>query len=85
MDFKKRRDFTPKKEDSTLSKRRKSKSINKELFPGKFICLFVSLEAVARRCSVKKVLLEISENSQENTCATVLFSIKLQATGLQLY
>ena len=25
-------------------------------------------EAVAQRCSVKKVFLEISENSQENTC-----------------
>ena len=32
MDFKKRKGFTPKKEDSTFSKRRKSKSINKELF-----------------------------------------------------
>ena len=42
MDFKKRKDFTPKKEDSTFSKRRKSKSINKGLFPGKFVCLFVS-------------------------------------------
>ena len=43
MDFKKRKYFTPKKEDSTFSKRRKSKSINKELFPGKFVCFFVSL------------------------------------------
>ena len=85
MDFKKRKDLTPKKEDSTFSKRRKSKSINKELFPGKFVCFFVSLEAVARRCSVKKVFLEISKNSQENTCARVSFSIRLQATGLQLY
>ena len=29
--------------------------------------------AVARRCSVKKVSLEISQNSQENTCARVSF------------
>ena len=36
-------------------------------------------EAVARRCSVKKVFLEISQNSQENTCARVPFLIKLQA------
>ena len=35
-------------------------------------------EAVARRCSVKKVLLEISQNPQENTCVTVSFLIKLQ-------
>ena len=34
-------------------------------------------EAVARRCSVKKVFLEISQNSQENTCARVSFLIKL--------
>ena len=26
-------------------------------------------EAVARRCCVEKVFLEISQNSQENTCA----------------
>ena len=32
-----------------------------------------------RRCSVKKVFLEISRNSQENTCARVSFLIKLQA------
>ena len=36
-------------------------------------------------CSVKKVFLEISQNSQENTYATVSFLIKLQASGLQLY
>ena len=36
-------------------------------------------EAVAQRCSVKKVFLEISRNSQENTCVRVSFSIKLQA------
>ena len=37
------------------------------------------LEAVAQRCSVKKVFLEISQNSQENTCARVSFLIKLRA------
>ena len=36
-------------------------------------------EAVAQRCSVKKVFLEISQNSLENTCARVSFLIKLQA------
>ena len=43
MDFKKRKDFIPKKEDSTFSKQRKSKSINKELLPSKFVCFFVPL------------------------------------------
>ena len=33
----------------------------------------VSTEAVARRCSVKKVFLEISQNPQENICARVSF------------
>ena len=42
-------------------------------------------EAVAQRCSVKKVFLEISQNSQENTCARASFLIKLQAWDLQLY
>ena len=32
-------------------------------------------EAVTRRCSVKKVFLEISQNSQENTCARASFLI----------
>ena len=35
-------------------------------------------ETVARRCSVKKVLQEISQNSHENTCAGVSFLIKLE-------
>ena len=43
------------------------------------------LEAVVQRCSVKKVLLEISQNSQQNTCTRVSFLIKLRAWGLQLY
>ena len=32
-------------------------------------------EEVVQRCSVKKVFLEISQNSQENTCARVSFLI----------
>ena len=31
------------------------------------------IEAVVQRCSVKNVFLEISQNSQENTCARVSF------------
>ena len=42
-------------------------------------------EAVAQRCFVKKVFLEISQNSQENNCARVFLLIGLQAWGLQLY
>ena len=36
-------------------------------------------EAVAWRRSVKKVFLEIPQNSQENTCVIVSFVMKLQA------
>ena len=36
-------------------------------------------EPATHRCSVKKVLLEISKNSQENNCTRVSFLIKLQA------
>ena len=35
------------------------------------------MEAVARRCSVKKLLLEILQNSQEKTCPRVSFLIKV--------
>ena len=35
--------------------------------------LIIGTEAVAKRCSVKKVFLEISQNSQESTCARVSF------------
>ena len=35
-----------------------------------------------RRYSVKKVFLQISQNSQENTCASVSFLIKLLALGV---
>ena len=34
------------------------------------------IEAVVQRCSVKKVFLEISQNSQEKTFATVSFLLK---------
>ena len=43
-------------------------------------CMKKCLEAVAQRCSVKKVFSEISQNTQENTCARVSFIIKLQAS-----
>ena len=33
----------------------------------------------------QKGVLEISQNSQENSCARVSLLIKLQASGLQLY
>ena len=33
----------------------------------------MSLEAFTHRCSAKKVFLEISQNSQENTCARASF------------
>ena len=44
----------------------------------------LSWEAVACRCSVKKVFLEILQNSQEKTCTESFFK-KVAASGLQLY
>ena len=41
---------------------------------------FQILRSSHQRYSVKKVLLEISQNSQENTCTRVSFLIKLQAS-----
>ena len=56
-----------------------------------FVCLYVPgrrflcNEAATRGVLWKKVFLEISQYSQENTCARVSFIIKLQASGQQLY
>ena len=44
----------------------------------------LSPEVVVQTCSVKKMFLETSQNSQENTCARASFLIKLQASGLQI-
>ena len=41
------------------------------------------IEAATGGVLYKKVFLEISQNSQENTCARVSFLIKLQASSLQ--
>ena len=40
--------------------------------------LMFRTEAVVPRWSLEKLFLEISQNSQENTCARVSFLIKLQ-------
>ena len=41
--------------------------------------LWGSAKSSHRRCSIKKVFLKISENSQENTCVRASFLINLQA------
>ena len=46
------------------------------------ISSFLFIKTANWGCSVKKVFLEILQNSQENTCARVSFLIKLQALGL---
>ena len=43
-----------------------------------FLRASFNAEAVARRCSIKKVFLEISQNLQENSCSRVSFLMKLQ-------
>ena len=58
-----------------------SRTVNSHILPfhSKKYSNPIHLEAVAQRCYVKKLFLEISQNSQENTCARVSFLIKLQA------
>ena len=46
--------------------------------------MFCKSEVVVWWCSVKKVLLEISQNSKENSCARDSFLIKLQAKAQSL-
>ena len=46
-------------------------------FKGFLLCLIRS-EVVVERCSGRKVILKIPQNSQENTCARVSFLVKLQ-------
>ena len=49
------------------------------MLPGPFFrsAFVFSTEVVLRRCSVKKVFLEISQNSQEKTYVRVSFLTKL--------
>ena len=49
------------------------------------LAVIILHDSSAQRCSAKKVFIEISQNSQENTCVKVSFSINLQASGLQFY
>ena len=46
-------------------------------------CLLIMTEAVAQRCSVKKVFLETSQNSHEDACARVSFFRGWSATLLK--
>ena len=46
------------------------------------LVLVMMSEAVAQRHSIKKVFLEISQNSQENTCARIFFN-KVEKKRLQ--
>ena len=56
-----------------------------DFFVNNSVTLSPRSEAVAQRCSIRKVFSEISQNSQGNTFARVSFLIKLQPSGLQLY
>ena len=64
--------------------KKKSRRLSK-LFIQKFFQSDSSPETVVWSCSVKKVFLEISQNSKENTCTGVSRLIKLQAQDLQRY
>ena len=46
--------------------------------------IFFIIEAVNQRCSVKKEFLEISQNSQENTCTRVFLTEHLWTTASEM-
>ena len=47
--------------------------------------VILSIKAAVLRCSVKKVFLEIPQNSQENTCARVPFNFIKKETLAQVF
>ena len=49
-------------------------------FTGKITTSITQNKSSHRRCYLKKVFLEVSQNSQQKTCARNSFLIKLQAT-----
>ena len=50
-------------------------------YSGIFICsVHRKTEAISSRCSVKKMFLKISQNSQENNCARAFSLIKFSTT-----
>ena len=63
------------------------KSLKVRFFPFELILLKLVLqaEAVAQRCFVKKMFLEISQNSQENTSARVSFFNKVADSGTDVF
>ena len=67
-----------KRKHTFFRKQRQGEKINLQL---ERVTVYKS-EAVAQRCSVKKVFLETSENSQENISARVSFLIKLHGWAL---
>ena len=73
--------FTCKEKSGAVTKVKLVTRIKKhnQLYFGTLVLTSYCSEAVVQRCSVKKVFLEILQNSQENTCARDSFLIKLQA------
>ena len=45
---------------------------------------YLTFRSSHQSCSIKKVFLEVSQNSKENNCTIVSILIKLQVSGLQL-
>ena len=58
---------------------------NLMIFSYSFYILMLFSEAVAKRFTMKKVLLKISRKLQESTCIIAPFLIKLKTGGLHFY
>ena len=76
----------PERFGKRLFKMKSKSKISLESLRSKILALFWNLdisntEAATRGVLCEKMFLEISQNSQENTCAMVSFLIKLQASG----
>ena len=62
-----------------------SSYVESQILPVNLIIMLSPSESVVQKCSVKKVFLEISQNSQDNICARVSFLIKLEGTSVFLW
>ena len=76
----------PERFEKRVFKMKSKSKISLESLRSKILALFWNLdisntEAATRGVLCEKMFLEISQNSQENTCARVSFLTKLQASG----
>ena len=60
-------------------------SLNLTTLPNNFNEKLLWFRSRLQRCSIKKVFLEISQNSQENTCARVSILVSILPDSIELF